>query len=411
MVFNGRNDGTGDRIWSSEGDDTLRGNGGNDRIEGGAGNDNHIGGAGDDILIDNFGEDVMKGGPGNDAISGGSGPFDLLQGNDGNDFIVGGPDESEIFGGQGNDIFYMGKGLSESIGGAGDDWIEGTESPASIAIGDDNNQFQNDPFGGHDIAIAGPGDMDFDMEGGDDIMVGNVLPTHRFEGMLGFDWATYRGETIAVDADMLVTGATAVNAPLNENRDRYDLIEGLSGTNFNDLLRGDNRTAADLIDDGLTGVLNGHVLNAAGIARITGLAAILPPGATSWGDGNIILGGPGSDLIEGRGGDDILDGDRWLNVQLTAPNPAGGPGTARQQPPATEDRGVRRADQPGLDQLHPRNHRHRLDCGGHRRGGVQRPARQLLGRRRPRPRDGHRQRRHLTASIRCSTSSACSSPT
>ena len=45
---------------------------------------------------------------------------------------------------------------------------------------------------------------------------------------------------------MLITGAVAVNAPLNENRDRYDLVEGLSGTNFNDLLRGDNRLAADL---------------------------------------------------------------------------------------------------------------------------------------------------------------------
>ena len=41
---------------------------------------------------------------------------------------------------------------------------------------------------------------------------------------------------------MLITGAIAVNAPLNENRDRYDLVEGLSGTNFNDLLRGDDRT-------------------------------------------------------------------------------------------------------------------------------------------------------------------------
>jgi Ca2+-binding RTX toxin-like protein len=325
VVFNGRDDAIGDRIWSSEGDDTLRGNGGNDRIEGGAGNDQHIGGAGDDILIDNFGDDVMKGGPGNDAISGGAGPFDLLQGNEGNDFIVAGPDESEIFGGPGNDIFYMGKGLSESIGGAGDDWIEGTESPASIAIGDDNNQFQNDPDGGHDVAVAGLGDMDFDMEGGDDIMVGNDLPTHRFEGMLGFDWVTYRGEDHGIDADMLITGAVAVNAPLNENRDRFDLAEGLSGTQFNDLLRGDDRLAADLADDGSTGVLNGHVLNAAGIARITGLAAILPAGATSWGDGNILLGGAGSDLLEGRQGDDIIDGDRWLNVQLTAPNPAGGP--------------------------------------------------------------------------------------
>src|SRR6185436_8414335 len=144
-------------------------------------------------------------------------------------------------------------------------------------------------------------------------------------GMLGFDWVTYKGEDHGIDADMLITGAIAVNAPLNENRDRFDLVEGLSGSNFNDLLRGDDRLAADLADDGLTGVPNGHVLNQAGIARITGLAAILPPGATSWGEGNILLGGAGSDLLEGRQGDDILDGDRLLNVQLTAPNPAGGP--------------------------------------------------------------------------------------
>jgi beta-lactam-binding protein with PASTA domain len=316
VVFNGRNDANPDRVFSSEGDDTLRGNGGNDVMEGGSGNDQHIGGDGDDILTDTFGDDVMKGGPGNDAIFGGSGPFDLLQGNEGNDFVVGGNDESEVFGGPGNDIIYMGAGLSESVGGAGDDWMEGTVSPASIAIGDDNNQFQNDPNGGHDILLAGPGDLDFDAEGGDDIMVGNVIPTHRFEGMLGFDWVTYRGETRFVDADMLITGATAINAPLNEGRDRYDNTEGLSGTNFNDLLRGDDRTLADLTNDGLTGVVNGHVLNAAGIARITGLAALLPNNATSFGDGNIILGGPGSDILEGRGGDDILDGDAWLNVQL-----------------------------------------------------------------------------------------------
>ena len=37
---------------------------------------------------------------------------------------------------------------------------------------------------------------------------------------------------------------------------------------------------------------------------------------TSFGSGNIILGGAGSDILEGRGGDDIIDGDAWLNVQI-----------------------------------------------------------------------------------------------
>ncbi len=59
---------------------------------------------------------------------------------------------------------------------------------------------------------------------------------------------------------------------------------------------------------------------AEGIARINGLAALLPAGATSFTGGNIILGGAGSDLIEGRGGNDIIDGDRWLDAQLRAPN-------------------------------------------------------------------------------------------
>ena len=34
------------------------------------------------------------------------------------------------------------------------------------------------------------------------------------------------------------------------------------------------------------------------------------------------MGGAGSDLIEGRGGDDIIDGDRWLDAELQAPNAA-----------------------------------------------------------------------------------------
>ncbi|MCB5174238.1 cadherin-like domain-containing protein [Microvirga sp. SM9] len=33
-------------------------------------------------------------------------------------------------------------------------------------------------------------------------------------------------------------------------------------------------------------------------------------------DGNILLGGGGSDVIEGRGGNDVIDGDSWLNVRI-----------------------------------------------------------------------------------------------
>ena len=67
----------------------------------------------------------------------------------------------------------------------------------------------------------------------------------------------------------------------------------------------------------------GSALDAEGIALITGLQALLAGAGPASFDaqgrfvgGNILLGGAGSDLIEGRGGDDIIDGDAWLRVRI-----------------------------------------------------------------------------------------------
>ena len=314
VIWNGRDLADApDRIVSSEGDDTLRGFAGNDRMEGGAGNDQFLGGEGDDILLDSFGEDNIKGGPGNDAISGGLGPFDLLQGNEGNDYIVGGNDVSEVFGGPGNDVIYTGDGPTEAFGDTGDDWIEGGPQ-LDLLVGDSNNQFQDDPNGGHDVIIGNKGDDDYDSEGGDDIMVADVLGTERLEGMRGFDWVTYRGDPLPVDADMSIRVVLPPN--LDETRDRFDLAEALSGWRNNDILRGDDR-GADPLDPEAPFV--GHELTLEGINRIAGLQTLLG-GATSFANGNIILGGEGSDVIEGRGGNDLIDGDAWLNVQLGVAN-------------------------------------------------------------------------------------------
>ena len=55
-------------------------------------------------------------------------------------------------------------------------------------------------------------------------------------------------------------------------------------------------------------------------------SAVATP-VTAFTTGNIILGGDGSDIIEGRGGDDLIDGDRWLNVRISvrAGHDANGP--------------------------------------------------------------------------------------
>src|SRR5262249_48648180 len=45
-----------------------------------------------------------------------------------------------------------------------------------------------------------------------------------------------------------------------------------------------------------------------------------------FGTGNLILGGDGSDIVLGLGGDDVIDGDAWLNVRVSVRENADGTG-------------------------------------------------------------------------------------
>ena len=358
-----------------------------------------IGGIGDDIVTDLFGDDVLKGGPDDDVISGGPG-LDLLQGNAGDDFIVAGNDQSEIFGGSGDDVMYTGDGATESFGGAGDDWIEGGPQ-LNLLVGDENNQFQDDPSQGHDVIISGKGDNDFDSEGGDDVMIAE-RPRHAASGRHARLRLGHLPRRPAAGRRRHGGhGRTAVMPAVKTT---------VTATTGSKVCPARTSTSwwHDRIVDGRTSLMteyrradHGAVLTTDRIARITGLAASSAPGATSWGDGNIILGGASADLLEGRGGDDILDGDRWLNVQLTAPNPAGGPALRVNSLQELKTAVFAGQINPGsityireiISADSAREHRYRR-CRG--------PARQLHsdGRRRPRHEDlveQHRARRHRHA--------------
>ncbi len=302
-----------DRMRGSEGDDTFWGDEGNDRIEGGDGVDSINGGPGDDILTDLFGVDNIKGGEGHDAISGGPGLGDLLFGGAGNDFIVAGADPKESFGGQGNDFIVAGDSFDTVFGGEGDDWIEGGDQ-ADLLQGDNGDPFQISKIVGNDVIMGQGGNDDYDTETGDDIMVSDE-GVERHEGMLGFDWVTYKFNSTPVDADLDFTGLRPPNA--EELRDRFDDVEALSGWNLDDKLRGDSLTTVELAAVQAESGHNQALNNAQQISLISGLQELLGPGVSSFSAGNILLGGAGSDLIEGRGGDDIIDGDAWLNVYLS----------------------------------------------------------------------------------------------
>jgi Ca2+-binding RTX toxin-like protein len=331
-VYNGT-DGA-DRVFGGNDNDTFWGGKGADIIEGNGGDDVALGGDGNDIMTDLGGADVQKGGPGNDAIDAGIGD-DIPMGGDGQDFINGGANDNETFAGVGNDFVIGGQGADAVFGGGGDDWIQGGTGQ-DLLQGDHSAPFFDDPGEakpGNDVFVGQAGENDYDTEGGDDVMSQNAA-IDRNAGAAGFDWAIHQYDTVGADDDMAINNNLIGNPlPIVVNRDRWQETEADSGSAFNDVIRGDDAVPSALGGAGFSGC---DVLDQAGLDRISGLDPLVPPltGALApvvansalgacplsgpiWGEGNILLGGAGSDTITGRGGDDIIDGDRALNVRIS----------------------------------------------------------------------------------------------
>lgn len=316
-----------DKMRGGEGDDALWSHGGADHLEGGIGNDGFHGGPGDDILTDVFGDDTFHAGPGHDVVNAGHG-FDVIFGQSGKDFLLHGQESTQSFAGQGDDFLEGGNASDIMTGNEADDWLEGGKG-ADLVQGDNALTFQNDPVGGADVLDGGSGNDDHDAEGGDDIMLNNGSDRHA--GMLGFDWVTHKGDPDPVDADLDVLIFQPPNVTLM--RSRYMNVEGLSGWEGSDVLRGRGHPG----DQAFPTSGKGHELTQAQLDRVAGLRAMLSSGQQLEGGslpqvpkyatpflatnqtGNILLGGGGSDLIEGRSGDDYLDGDAALDVHLELP--------------------------------------------------------------------------------------------
>ncbi|KQY26700.1 peroxidase family protein [Rhizobium sp. Root482] len=313
-----------DTIISDYGDDAIWGGGGNDRIEGGAGVDLIIGGAGNDIITDSGDTgDFIKGEDGDDVIANSNG-LDILMGGDGKDVFFLGVDATEVFAGEGDDFILGGADHDFLLGNEGSDWMEGGDG-FDVLNGDNSELFFNSTILGHDVMFAGENENDFDAESGDDIMVQGES-VMRNEGMFGFDWAIHKGNRINADSDMRIPIFTTVADDIL--RDRFDQTEALSGWKHNDVLRGDDRGSMEEIETELD--MTNHELSWAGVDRIDGLeellGGLLSPRPTdpdvdlekavAFKSGNVLIGGDGNDTFEGRGGDDFIHGDAWLNVRI-----------------------------------------------------------------------------------------------
>ena len=94
--------------------------------------------------------------------------------------------------------------------------------------------------------------------------------------------------------------------------DRFQSVEGFSGSQYSDFIIGSNNLTASFATSGFTGSI---LTNFDLIHGLRGLVESFQPGATFFA-GEILLGGAGSDIIKGGWGDEIIDGDAWLNVQI-----------------------------------------------------------------------------------------------
>src|SRR4051812_20356769 len=283
-----------DKIYGGNDNDTFWGAAGNDRIEGNGGDDIALGGDGNDIITDLDGADTLKGGPGNDAMDAGPGD-DIMMGADGSDFLLGGANDNETFAGPGNDFINAGQGADAVFGDGGDDWIEGGTGQ-DLLQGDHGAPFFDDPgepAPGNDVFIGQPGENDYDAEGGDDMMMQNSA-IDRNAGAGGFDWAFHNScstqpmaapsqcETTPVNDDMMINnnlGGLPIQVIVN--RDRWQETEADSGGDGNDVIKGTDGVLSTPRFISGAGFQGCDAIDTAGLNRITGLSAILPPVA-SW---------------------------------------------------------------------------------------------------------------------------------
>ena len=255
--------------------DLLAGNESGNLLDGQSGNDSIYAGGGADTLQGGFGNDLLAGGEGSDTIDGGAG----IDSADFTGALTG--ITAEIWRGeayntnrQAVDVLIdienlIGSGLGDVLGGS-----EAANVLSGMA-GDDGLY----GGGGNDSLNGGVGNDILEGGGGADFLIGGA-GNDTLDGGTGIDAADFSLATAAVVVE--IWRGTASNDGQG-GADVLRSIENLVGSNFNDLLSGnesDNRI------DGMNG--NDSIFAGGGIDTVNG--------------------GAGNDFIAGNGGDDVLDG-------------------------------------------------------------------------------------------------------
>lgn len=320
-----------ENLTGSDFNDTLTGNATDNRLRGGDG---------DDTLSSGLGNDTLDGGRGNDAIDGGGGTdtatyilaygavtvdlgiagaqntvgagvdtltgIENLTGSGFSDILTGDGTANVVLGGEGNDSVNGAAGNDTLDGGLGDDVLDGGAGDDSMVGGDGSDRYFVDSAldvvietnavaasGGIDRVVsllaaytlgANIEDGEIAASGAADI-TGNALNNVFYAGAgdnvirggLGLDTASYANANAAVSVNLALTAGQATGG---SGTDTLINIENLSGSDFDDILRGNTA------DNELQG----------GLGRDT------------------LIGGGGNDILIGGDGNDSLNGGLGVDV-------------------------------------------------------------------------------------------------
>ncbi|AUR04604.1 RTX toxin [Phaeobacter inhibens] len=343
-----------DALYGGDGNDTINGGAGDDLLDGGDGDDLLRGQAGVDVfrggagidtvdfsqespfqLLVNLETNVASGGTASgdtfysienligsddriDRFIGtsdnnhfwGQGGGDVFNGGGGDDTLDGGNDGDMLYGEDGDDVLIGGSGQDYLDGGAGVDTVVYTASSVGVTVDLENGTARGGDADGP-VQIVGRGttirhDIIVDVENavgslhddhligtdgenalsggaGDDVLSGSG-GADLLDGGAGSDTADYANATRGVKLNM-TNGKT--------EGDTYVSIENISGSGFNDRMKGD-------------------------------------------GSDNVLTGQGGNDTLRGAAGDDILLGD-FADAADAIPQPGLGTGYATLGPDATNN--------------------------------------------------------------------------
>jgi len=307
--------GTGADVLSGrDGDDVLTGGAGNDVVDGGAGKDAYAFLTSGSISVDlaltgpqNTGEGLdsfvgieeLRAGAGADILKG-DGAANWLYGLAGGDTLQGRGGDDNLFGGDGSDTLDGGKGRDTAYyAGAASGYVVSTVGQVTTVTGHGyTDTLTHVEYLNFDdltvyvapapvVASAGAGGGLLQGGEGADLLIGGA-GDDTFDGFGGVDTVQYGASIVGVTVDLTLSGQQDTGA----GRDTFIDIANLTGSNFSDVLVGDDSANTLTGGDGQDWLRGGG-----GTDLLSG------------GEGdNSLWGGAGDDVLFSQSGADTLDG-------------------------------------------------------------------------------------------------------